>query len=78
MSNPVLPAQMPLSDPNTVGPFVGRFAQEVASQEAALHQGSDQNVIVRMRQTWGERNLKWIGLVLGAAGGLLLVKALRW
>jgi len=77
MNNTGLPAQMPLADPNTVGPFVSRLAQEVASQEAALHRGVDQNVMVRVRQTWGERNLKWIGLVLGAAGGILLVKAVR-
>lgn len=73
------PSQMPLSDPQTLEPFVNQFAQSVATQEAALQEGPSpqvQQALMRIRQTWLERNAGWVAFGAGLVGTVVIVRML--
>jgi len=72
-----MPSQMPLSDLSTLEPFVNRFAVEVATQEGALQMGPSpevQRALMRVRQTWAERNAHWLALGVGIAAGYVVLR----
>lgn len=74
------PSQMPLSDPQTLEPFVNQFAQDVATQEASLQRGPSSDVqqaLVRVRQTWLERNAGWVALGAGLISSFVVVRILK-
>jgi len=65
------------TDPSMLEPFVGRFAQEVARQENALNQAPSSDLeaaLMRVRQTWYERNN---GILLVGAGVLSVLLIYR-
>ena len=71
------PNQMPLTEPELLEPFVGRFAQEVAQQENALNQPRSPELeaaLMRVRQTWGERNQKVLFVGAGVLAGVILYR----
>lgn len=80
MQTTTMQSQMPLSDLTTLEPFVERFAQEVATQEGALQEGATPEVqaaLMRVRQTWAERNAHWLFLGAGAVGAIAVLRVIR-
>ena len=74
------PNQMPLSDPQVLEPFVDQFAQAIATQEAALQQGPSlevQQALMRVRQTWLERNIAYVAFGAGFVGAIIIARTLR-
>jgi hypothetical protein len=74
------PNQQPLSDLQTLEPFVDQFAQAIATQEGALHTEPSpevQRALMRVRQTWLERNAAYVALGAGIVGSIVLYKVLR-
>lgn len=76
----IRPNQQPLSDPQVLEPFVDQFAQSIATQEVALHAGPSpevQQALIRVRQTWLERNAAYVAFGAGLLGALVVVRAVR-
>lgn len=74
------PNQMPLTDLETLEPFVEQFAESVATQEGALQQGPSlevQQALMRVRQSWLERHTPHLAFGAGLVGAIILFRLIR-